>query len=526
MKQLILPTMNMLASRRNRAVGLLLLLLAISGCAVNPVTGQRELTLVSTEREIAIGRQQYAPAQQMQGGVYRTDAELTEYVNRVGQAVAAHSGVDLPYEFVVLNHSVPNAWALPGGKIAINRGLLTELRNEAELAAVLGHEVAHAAARHGAKRIERGLITQGLMIGTAVVAGGQEYGGQLMQGAQLAAGLLTQKYSRDAEREADFYGTHFMAKAGYDPYGAVTLQETFLRLSGERRTDFIQGLFASHPPSAERVTNNKGLVKRLHKEGYANGKFGQTDYARALQPVKSTLPAFAAYDEAQKLYNEKNLDGALAAVNKALSLSNREAVFHGLRGAIRFQQNRFADSITNFDRAIRADDSYFVYHLQRGLAHAKNKNRNSAKADLNRSLKLLPTSTAFQALGQIAESEGNSDAAKRYYAQASQGGGQAAQTALVSLVRLELPAQPNKYIRAQAGRDGQGRYILQVINSAPVTVVDLQIRLEVALDGRVRSLTVPIPRLGPGDSKISVLAPGLQQATRINAYPVAARILQ
>ena len=121
---------------------------------------------------------------------------------------------------------------LPGGKIAVNRGLLTALRNESELAAVLGHEVAHAAARHGAKRMERNIASQTVMLGAAVLASGTEYAGEVVGGAQQLAGLINQKYSRDAEREADFYGTEFMVKAGYDPYGAVTLQETFVRLAG------------------------------------------------------------------------------------------------------------------------------------------------------------------------------------------------------------------------------------------------------------------------------------------------------
>ena len=85
------------------------------------------------------------------------DPELTKYVNEVGQRLAAVSDRKLPYEFVVINNSVPNAWALPGGKIAVHRGLLIELNSEAELAAVLGHEIVHAAARHGAKGMERGI---------------------------------------------------------------------------------------------------------------------------------------------------------------------------------------------------------------------------------------------------------------------------------------------------------------------------------------------------------------------------------
>ena len=134
---------------------------------INPVTGDRELALVSADQEIAIGEQQYAPSQQMQGGDYALDRAAHGLRRGVGQKLAAVSDRDLPYEFVVLNSSVPNAWALPGGKIAVNRGLLTELSSEAELAAVLGHEIVHAAARHGALAMQRGLLLQGALLATA-----------------------------------------------------------------------------------------------------------------------------------------------------------------------------------------------------------------------------------------------------------------------------------------------------------------------------------------------------------------------
>jgi predicted Zn-dependent protease len=139
------------ARRWRAALACAICTVLLTACTVNPVTGQSELELVSTAQQVRIGEQQYAPAQQMQGGQYKVDPELSAYVQQVGQRLAAQSPADLPYEFVVLNNSVPNAWALPGGKIAINRGLLVELRNEAELAAVLGHEIVHAAARHGAR---------------------------------------------------------------------------------------------------------------------------------------------------------------------------------------------------------------------------------------------------------------------------------------------------------------------------------------------------------------------------------------
>ena len=114
-------------------------------CSVNPVTGENQLSLISTAQEVAMGEQNYQPSQQSQGGQYQIDPGVQAYVAEVGRKLAAVSDAPaLPYEFVVLNNSVPNAWALPGGKIAINRGLLVLLQDESELAAVMGHEIVHA----------------------------------------------------------------------------------------------------------------------------------------------------------------------------------------------------------------------------------------------------------------------------------------------------------------------------------------------------------------------------------------------
>jgi len=502
----------------------LLGLVCVYGCAVNPVTGQREIVLVSSSQEIAIGQEQYAPAQQMQGGAYNTDPALSAYVNSVGQKLAAVSGVDLPYEFVVLNNSVPNAWALPGGKIAVNRGLLTALRNESELAAVLGHEVAHAAARHGAKRMERGLLAQGVLLGAAIGTSGTEYARGVLGGAQLAAGLINQKYSRDAEREADFYGTQFMAKAGYDPYGAVTLQETFVRLAGERQSNWVQGFFASHPASQERLSNNRMLLKQLRAQGYEGGVLGQPAYAQALAHVRDAQPAFDAYDEAQSLYGDNDYDGALARVNEALAITNAEAIFHGLRGSIRYKQARYDDALVNFNRAVERDDGYFVHLLSRGLTFSKQKQRAQAKQDLSRSVRLLPTATAYQALGEIAEADGDLQSAKRYYAQAGQSQGAEGQAAREQLTRLELPEQPAKYVQARIGLDDRNRYVLQVRNLSTLAMRDVHIRIEVSTSSGIRTTTSTIAAIGGGETRVTVLRLDPSTVQDAQAYAVAAII--
>ena len=136
--------------------------LFLSACQVNPVTGDRHLQFYGSDWEKKAGATLYAPMRQSQGGDYTLDRDLTRYVQSVGNRLAARARRkdELNFEFRVLNDSTPNAWALPGGKIAINRGLLTQLQSEAELAAVLAHEIVHADAAHGARAQSKGVLTQ------------------------------------------------------------------------------------------------------------------------------------------------------------------------------------------------------------------------------------------------------------------------------------------------------------------------------------------------------------------------------
>ena len=247
-------------TRWQRLLALAGLVVSVSGCVVNPVTGERQLGFVSEAQEIQLGTQNYAFMQQAGGGEFDIDPELTAYVQGVGNRLAAVSDRDLPYEFVVLNSSVPNAWALPGGKIAINRGLMTELESEAELAAVLGHEIVHAAARHSAAAMERGMLLQVAVIGTAIATRESDYSNLAVGGANVGAQLINQAHGWGAELESDRYGMEYMSRAGYNPQGAVALQETFVRLSEGRRQDWLSGLFGSHPPTQERGNANRATA--------------------------------------------------------------------------------------------------------------------------------------------------------------------------------------------------------------------------------------------------------------------------
>ena len=446
----------------------------LTGCAVNPVTGKTEFMTVSTEAEIQMGQQNYAPMQQSQGGAHDTDPELTAYVSRVGQALAAQSGVPLPYEFVVLNNSVPNAWALPGGKIAINRGLLYELESEAELAAVLGHEVVHAAARHTAKQISRSQLMQIGVVGTAIAASDSDYGNLAVGGANLLAQIGLAKYGRGAELESDFYGMQYMSNAGYDPQGAVSLQETFVRLSEGRRADWLSGLFASHPPSQARVDANKATVATLP----SGGKMGEDEFQRAMQKTRAAKPAYDAYDDGRKALAEDNLDDALALSNKALGLFPDEAHFHALRGDIRLVADKYDMAVTNYNRAINRRNGFFYYHLQRGLAKNELGQVDSAVVDLRRSIELLPTAPAHFALGNIAEGRGDLAAAIEHYKVVAKSGGDYGKAASAALVKLDLPSNPGAYVLRRCDADANGKLVVTVKNNTGVQITGVQVAVQ------------------------------------------------
>ena len=473
-------------------------LLVLSACTINPVTGQRELALVSAESEVSIGQAQYAPSRQMQGGDYVRDPALQSYVREVGQRLAAVSDRNLPYEFVVLNSSVPNAWALPGGKIAINRGLLVELNSEAELAAVLGHEIVHAAARHGALAMQRGMLLQGAVLATQVASRRGDYSGLAVGAASLGAQLINTRNGREAELESDRYGMEYMSRAGYDPRAAIDLQETFLRLSEDRADQGrLARLFASHPPSAERVTQNRATAAAMP----ATGEIGRERYQAAIADLLATRPAYAAYDDARRALADDNLQEAESLAGEAVRLVNNEAQFHALLGDIDLASDRPDQAIAHYDNAIREDGQFFYFPLQKGVAHQRNNQWTLAEEFFLASVSLLPTANAYLGLGQVAEERGDRDAALTQYRRAAEASGETGEAAQDAMVRLDLPTNPGQYIQSRTSLDSAGSLLVEIANPTRYAVADLVMLIRYAdPQGRVqqirRVLSNPLPANG------------------------------
>ena len=246
-----------LKTRFFKVAALGLCLLAATGCATNPVSGESDFVLMSEEQEIALGKQNHIEVMK-QYKVYE-DPELQAYVENIGQklGVAGHRG-HLEYTFTLLDSPQVNAFALPGGYIYITRGIMAYMNNEEQLAGVLGHELGHVTARHGVR--QHGTQTAASVIGVlATIATGSQ---QVAEASDQLGGALVSGYGRQHELEADRLGAEYLARTGYDPekmlgvVGILKNQEEFeLQRAREegREPRVYHGVYASHPENDDRL---------------------------------------------------------------------------------------------------------------------------------------------------------------------------------------------------------------------------------------------------------------------------------
>ena len=404
-----------------RGVGLTLsasafLALLLYACAVNPVTGRSELSLVSfTEaEEVKLGSQAYTPAVQQQGGFYR-DRALEDYVQEVGMRLARVSHrPNLDYRFRVLNSSVPNAFALPGGFIVINRGLLVGLSSEAEMAAVLGHETGHVTAKHSLAGYQRALAANILLAGVAVGTGGKEWAMDL---SGITASLVNNGFSREQERESDWLGMDYMVRAGYNPMGAVRLQEYFYReLEGGKNPMFVEGIFRTHPFSKDRLDNARARIAERYAgiardPGYT---LNETVFRQKTARLREVQKAYDIADEGDKLLKEKRYGEALRNYEEAAAREPEQAPFHSSIGRVRLIQKEYGAAEISLRKAIRLDDEFFEPHLLLGALHHQRNDHRAAIPELSRSMDLLPTKQGAAMLSKSYEAIGDLENAKKY----------------------------------------------------------------------------------------------------------------
>jgi len=218
------------------------------------------INFYSLEREIALGK---ALAQEVERSAkFVDDPMIVDYVNRVGQNLVRNSDARVPFTIKVIDSDQINAFALPGGFFYVFSGLILHADEESELAGVMGHEIAHVCARHGTRNATKAEITQIAAIVGSIFIPYTWTGYALYEGMQFAIPLQFLKFSRDAEREADFLGLQYMYKAGYDPNSYVTFFEK-VQAEEKRRPGSIPKVFADHPPTPERIRNIQEEIARI-----------------------------------------------------------------------------------------------------------------------------------------------------------------------------------------------------------------------------------------------------------------------
>lgn len=351
-------------------------------CAVNPVTGKRQLVLMSEGEEIALDKQ-HSPHQFSTDLGEAQDPALNKYIADVGLKMTALSHrPKMPYSFRAVNAVYVNAYAFPGGSIATTRGILLELENEAELAALLGHEIGHVNARHTAERMSKAMLLNAAVgVGAILASSKNETAGLITAGVgALGSTLLLARYSRDDERQADALGMEYMAKAGYSPNGMIGLMDVLRNLSSHKPSA-IEAMFSSHPMSDERYqtavqSSNTEYAsargQKLLKERYMDNtaklrrmksaidfmqdgqnKMGQEKYAQAEIQFKEALNQ-APDDYAGLVLMThcqlamENYYAAEGFAEKAKKVDPKEAQGHHLGGIAKLLQKKYSSAYEDF----------------------------------------------------------------------------------------------------------------------------------------------------------------------------------
>lgn len=258
---------------------LLTILVLIPSCAINPVTGKKQLMFMSEGQEVALGAQ-YHPTVISTFGVYDSP-QLLAFITEKGTQIGKISHrPNLDFHFKILDSPVVNAFAVPGGYVYFTRGILAQFNNEAELIGVLGHEIGHVTARHSASQQSKQQLGQLLLMGGMIASEKfREFGGYAMQGMQL----LFLKFSRDNEHESDRLGVEYSSKIGYDAREMANFFNVLNKMSMESERGGVPTFMSTHPDPGDRYNSVKSLAVQWQDSlNYSNWIVNEDSYLRMI----------------------------------------------------------------------------------------------------------------------------------------------------------------------------------------------------------------------------------------------------
>ena len=361
-----------------------------TGCAVNPVTGDSQLMLVSEGQEIAIDKQN-SPHQFSADYGTLQDRALNDYINATGREIAAHTHrPNMPYSFHGVNATYVNAYAFPGGSIACTRGILLSLDNEAELAALLGHELGHVNARHTAQQMSKGMLVSTLAGGIAAYAGTQSGAlGDLASGlGNIGAGVLLAKYSRDNERQADALGMKYMVRSHYGPKGMIGLME-MLRSKSKRQPNVIELMFSTHPMSDERYRTvvRTSETKYGHAKAFPLQRDRYMDHTAKLRSIENAIKAM---QDGEKAMAKRDFRGAEGHFQRALKGAPNDYTGLVMMAKCQLALKKWGEAQRFARQAKQVYASEAQAYYIGGIAGIKSRDFNAAYQDFKAYEKILP----------------------------------------------------------------------------------------------------------------------------------------
>jgi predicted Zn-dependent protease len=361
----------------------------MAGCAANPVTGKPQFMMVSEDQEINIDKQN-SPHQFSSDYGPLQDISLNNYINQTGKNIAARTHrPQMPYSFRGVNATYVNAYAFPGGSIAATRGILLDLENEAQLAALLGHELGHVNARHTAEQMSKSTLINLFVGGLATVAGTQSSGlGSLAsQLGMVGAGALLASYSRNNEREADALGLEYMVGSGYNADGFVELMD-MLRRTSKYNPSAIELMFATHPMSDERYHT---AVEAVHTQYRSSKSFSlyrdrYMDHTAKLRKMKLTIEAL---QKGETLMAKDKYGDAEIHFSKALGQTPEDYAGLVMMSKCQLAQKQYAKAESFAEKAKTVYPQEGQAYYLSGFAKIKQKDYASAYEEFNYYEKLL-----------------------------------------------------------------------------------------------------------------------------------------
>ncbi len=387
----------------------------LSGCATSPVTGETILVGMSEAQEKQIDAQ-VAPHQFSQDLGAIQDEAVNRYVAGIGQRMGTLTHrPQMPYSYRVLNANYVNAYTFPGGAMGVTRGILADLDDEAQLAALLGHELGHVNARHAAQRQGQNLVAQAALAGLNVAAQNSDWGGLMSMGGQIGASALLAGYSREHEREADALGQEYLVKAGYPATGMVRLHQL---LVAEEKTapSLLQTMFSTHPMSSERMQAAQAAADSRYR--ISNSLDARRErFMDSTASLRRIRPTIDACKNGETAMAARQYPKAQAEFQTALARTPRDYASN-LRMAQCLQaQGQTAKAVDYADNAREIYPQEAQAYKLAGVLALQQRDAGRAYQNLDRFDRLLPGDAGITFLKGISlEGMGNRQAAAQHYA--------------------------------------------------------------------------------------------------------------